>query len=153
MNRRGFTFVELMTVISIIGLLASIALPKYQALRQRAIAAEIVVNVRTLRLGAFQYNESSGGWPATTPLGMVPTGVEPYLPGDGSTVLRGPNYAIGWSSTSDPTSNAPIQMIQVALTNGTLCVAAYGLLGGASNADVLASCGATGGNVFVTVDR
>ena len=51
MNRRGFTLIELLTRMSIIGLLASIALPKYQNLRQRATAAEIVSNMRTLRLG------------------------------------------------------------------------------------------------------
>lgn len=49
MNRRGFTLIELLTRMSIIGLLASIALPKYQNLRQRATAAEIVSNMRTLR--------------------------------------------------------------------------------------------------------
>ena len=69
MNRRGFTLIELLTTMSIIGLLASIALPKYQKIRQRATAAELVSNIRTLPLGAFQYNETSGTWPRTTGLG------------------------------------------------------------------------------------
>ncbi len=153
MNRRGFSLIELMTVVAIIGLLASIALPKYQALRKRAIAAEIVTNVRTLRLGAFQYNESSGVWPETSKLGGVPAGVGPYLPGDGSTVMQGTDYALGWSTTAADKTSGAIQMIQVALTDGTLCLAVYGLLGGKSNADVLASCDKTGGNIFVTIDR
>ena len=78
MNRRGFTLIELLPTMSIIGVLASIALPKDQNLRQRATAAEVVANIRTLRLGAFQYNEASGTWPRTTGLGTVPGGVGPY---------------------------------------------------------------------------
>ncbi len=151
MNRRGFTLIELMTTLSIIGLLASIALPKYQNLRQRAIAAEIVANFRSLRLGAFQYNESSGTWPRTAPLGRVPTGVGPYLSGDGLNVMRGTNYLIGWSSTG--TNRRRVQTIQARLTNGILCQSVYGLMGGPRNLDLRASCNRRGGNVFLTVDR
>ena len=154
MNRRGFTLVELLTTMSIIGLLTSIALPKYQTLRQRAVAAEIVVNMRTLRLGAFQYNEASGTWPRTAALGRVPTGVEPYLSGNGLAVMRGANYQIGWSSAGINRRNRrSVQTIQVRMTDGTLCQALYGLLGGRRNLELRASCNRRGGNVFLTVDR
>ncbi len=154
MNRRGFPLVELLTTMSIIGLLSSIAVPKYQTLRQRAVAAEVVVNMRTLRLGAFQYNEASGGWPRTAALGRVPNGVGPYLSGNGLAVMRGANYLIGWSSTGVNRRNRrSVQTIQARLTDGTLCQGLYGLLGGRRNLDLRASCNRRGGNIFLTVDR
>ena len=154
MNRRVCTLIELLTTLSIIGLLASIALPKYQNLRQKAVGAEIVANIRTLRLGAFQYNESSGAWPRTAPLGRVPTGVGPYLSGNGQTVMQGANYRMRWSSTGVNRRNRrSVQTIQVRLTDGVLCQSAYWLMGGSRNLELRGSCNRRGGNLFLTVDR
>lgn len=154
MNRRGFTLIELMTTLSIIGLLASIALPKYQSLRRRATAAEVASNITTLRLGAFQYNESSGTWPATTAVGTVPKGVATYLPANGKNVIQGTSYQLGWSSTGvNGKGRRSVQTIQAKTTDATLCQALYGLMGGARNIDLQGSCTKKGGNVFLTVDR
>ena len=100
-----------------------------------------MVNLRTLRLGAFQYNEASGGWPLTAALGTVPNGVEPYLSGNGLAVMRGAEYLIGWLSIG--VNRGSVQTIQ----------ALHGLLGGGQNQDLVASCNSGGGNVFLTVDR
>jgi prepilin-type N-terminal cleavage/methylation domain-containing protein len=154
MNRRGFTLIELLTTLSIMGLVASIALPKYQNLRHKAVGAEIVANIRTLRLGAFQYNETSGTWPRTAPLGRVPNGVAPYLSGNGQAVMQGANYRIRWASTGVNRRNRrSVQTIQVRLTDGYLCQSVYGLMGGRRNLELRASCNRRGGNVFLTVDR
>ena len=55
-KQRGFTLIELMMVIAIIGILASIALPSYQTYIYQAKAANVISvldNVRTA-LAAFQ---------------------------------------------------------------------------------------------------
>lgn len=55
-KQRGFTLIELMMVIAIVGVLASIALPSYQAYIFRAKAADVIIaldKVRTV-LAGFQ---------------------------------------------------------------------------------------------------
>ncbi|MBK7005273.1 MAG: prepilin-type N-terminal cleavage/methylation domain-containing protein [Burkholderiales bacterium] len=42
-NQRGFTLLELMIVTAIVGILASLAVPAYQAYVYRAKAAEVIL--------------------------------------------------------------------------------------------------------------
>lgn len=49
MNRKGFTLIELVMVIVIIGILAAIAIPRFVNLRDDAVRAACLGNVGTLR--------------------------------------------------------------------------------------------------------
>jgi type IV pilus assembly protein PilA len=54
-NRRGFTLIELLVVTSIIGILASIAIPQYAAYRQRGVDARVTSCVRHIATGEEAY--------------------------------------------------------------------------------------------------
>jgi prepilin-type N-terminal cleavage/methylation domain-containing protein len=63
-NRRGFTLVEIMIVVAIIALLASIAVPNFLRARKRSQASRILEDLRVLDQATDEYaidNNKTGG--------------------------------------------------------------------------------------------
>ena len=54
-NDKGFTLIELMIVVAIIGVLAAIAIPQYNNFRLKAKTAEAKSNLGAIRLGEEAY--------------------------------------------------------------------------------------------------
>lgn len=52
---RGFTLIELMIVVAIIGLLASVAIPSYIKYMRRSMTSEAAMNIRRMYDGAVTY--------------------------------------------------------------------------------------------------
>jgi len=65
-DEKGFTLVELMIVIAIIGVLAAIAIPQFSQYRVRSFHAAATADLRNAATAQEAYFVDTGGYTATT---------------------------------------------------------------------------------------
>lgn len=72
--QKGFTLIELMIVVAIIGILAAVALPAYQDYTVRAKVSEIVLAASTCRTAVTEAVQTGGSLPAAGAYGCESSG-------------------------------------------------------------------------------
>ena len=80
MRRSGFTIIELLMTMTIVGLLSAVAVPKFTEMKRRATATQLLGDFGVMRHAAMTFYVDSGYFPRETPTGSLPANLDTYLP-------------------------------------------------------------------------
>lgn len=100
-TRKGFTLIELLIVVVIIGILAAIAIPKFQNTKGKAYASSIksdLKNLSSMQEDYFYYNETYAN----------AIGLLSFNGTDGVTITIAEADGRGWSATATHPSAFPL---------------------------------------------
>ena len=104
-KKQGFTLVEIMIVVMIIGLLAAIALPSFKRARDEAREKSCINNLRLIEAAKDQYaienNLTTGGTVTSTDVALYMKGdAMPACPASGTYTVNGVDVAPECSANS-----------------------------------------------------
>jgi len=98
-RRAGFTLIELLIVVVIIGILAAIAIPKFEATKVQARLAEMRSDLHNLATAQESYTSDNNMYYA----GPVPSAALLYNPSVGISIAITEGTASGWSARTSST--------------------------------------------------
>ena len=126
--QKGFTLIELMIVIAIIGILAAIAIPQYQDYTKRAKMSEAIAVASPCKLGVAEYaSQNNGTAPTTTAEAGCSTVVTTYV----SSVAVGASGVITVGVNALPTGTAGTVTLTPTIATGAVDWVCNGSVGGA----------------------
>jgi len=112
-HRQGFTLIELLIVVVIIGILASIAIPKFSATREKAYISAMKSDLKNLASQQeIYYNDHFSYGPDLATVFADQS--------DGVTITINENSGLGWSATA---THAALPAEQCGLFHGNAAAA------------------------------
>ena len=117
-RRGGFSLIELLTTMSIIGILAAVAMPNFRNAVVHARAVEVASDFEVVKVATVSFNADMHAWPPDATLGTVPAELTSYVPegfsfqGDGYE-LKFENYTLAGGLPFDASTT---QLIAVSVT-------------------------------------
>lgn len=114
--QQGFTLIELMIVVAIIGILAAVALPAYQDYTVRAKVSEVILAASAPRTTIAEYFASYGAMPPSAASAGIDTSGSKYV------------ASIGYTQTSATvgTVTATVQALGPSDATGTVILTGTG---------------------------
>jgi len=101
-RRSGFTLIELMIVVAIIGILAAIAIPAFQRFQLRSRVSEAKTNLSAIRVAELAFSATTGTFREAAPSPVADAAVAPYKQ---DWVDNGGFRELGWAPEGEPHFN------------------------------------------------
>lgn len=115
--QKGFTLIELMIVVAIIGILAAVALPAYQDYTKRSHVSEGLSLAGGAKTAVTEFYSSNGEWPT----GNAQAGIAPSASITGNAVnsvaVNGSQITVSFNTKVAP---AATLILQGSATNGSI---------------------------------
>jgi type IV pilus assembly protein PilA len=114
--QKGFTLIELMIVVAIIGILAAIAIPAYQDYTIRAQVSEGMSLTSGVRTAVSEFFQTEGTWPGDNATAGV--AAEGSIQGNyvSQVLVAGSTITATFSNTDPQSANARINGLTLVLT-------------------------------------
>lgn len=122
--QQGFTIVELLIVIVVIGILAGLVITTYSGIQQNARNKERTTDLKALEGQLEAFYSEKGRYPTTAELGTTPANVDTFIPanmkGLKKEALRDPKAPVGnYALATAPTVNQYSYVAQA--SGGGIC--------------------------------
>jgi prepilin-type N-terminal cleavage/methylation domain-containing protein len=104
MKKQGFTLVELMVVVIIVGILAAVAVPLMTANKDKAKNSEAIAGLSAISTAARLYMVESAGTAPTAISDLESAGYLNTSDLVGTYIAAGTDYAVDWDSEGKVTS-------------------------------------------------
>lgn len=76
---RGFTLIEIMVVVTLIGFLAMLSVPVFKRIKLRALSATFTADTRMFSEAFQRYAQQNGSFPDTAAVASISTGMDEYI--------------------------------------------------------------------------